>query len=71
MKNAYKAHSEKNEIRSVAADRMEKIAAMLKELEQKNKGYQEKFLKNELTWPEVGDMGHIVELLEELTGRRG
>lgn len=71
MKSAYKKHSEKNEIRNVAAERLEKIAAMIKELEQKNRGYQEKFLKNELTWPEVGTMGHIVEMLEELTGKRG
>lgn len=71
MKSAYKKHLEKNEIRNVAAEKLQKIAAMIKELEQKNRGYEEKFLKNELTWPEVGTMGHIVEILEELNGKRG
>lgn len=65
--------SRKNElhIETEAAKRIESIISMQKELSKKVAVYEDRLKKGELCWGQVGDLGHYVELLEEMLGKRG
>ena len=60
-----------NELKNMMTDRLKKIEALQNDLNEKINGYRDDFKSGKAHYGHAGDLGYIIEMLEELTGKRG
>lgn len=61
----------KKELKNMMTDRLKKIEALQNDLNEKINGYRDDLKSGKAHYGHAGDLGHIIEMLEELTGKRG